>query len=150
MVPNARAGSRITRILAVPLSVAWLLGLFAAGVTLGHEADGTWHVGCYGSEICVYQNSGYGGAEAAMAGGADHGNDYAYTGQYPGGSSVNLNDSVSSLQNTYNARDVYFYYGIEYSGTNVCYDSYTGWSWVNFFNNDQYSSHNVVSSDFFC
>jgi hypothetical protein len=145
----ASGGSRLAKLLIIPVSVAWLLGMLAAGATIGHEINGTWHKDCHSSEVCIYQDANFGGARAAMAGGWDHGDMDLYQGQYPG-TGVNLNDSVSSLQNTYNTYDTTWYYGADFSGATACYDSYTAWSWINFFNNDQFSSHNVHPGDGYC
>jgi hypothetical protein len=102
-----------------------------------------WSATCDPGEVCIYQNSNFGGEVAG-----DNTVEDVYSGHYPG-SSVNINDSASSLKN-YTSKDMVWYHEFYQTGANDCLDSQSIWSWIGLIRNDAYSSHETSGVDTLC
>ncbi len=77
-----------------------------------------------------------------MNGNKDNYNDGAV---YPNTSS-SINDSANGSQNWYTIFDVQFYTNAYYGGSSLCTNSMSGWKTIGIFNNDKWSSHQLVST----
>jgi hypothetical protein len=134
----------ILRRLAYPTLLALLLtGSFAFGAS----AWSSFGEGCGSSYlVCVYANDSYGDPHATT-----NGSDSNYSGDtYYNSGGASINDSINSMQNYYTSQDVTFHGDANQSGSSFCVDSFFGYTSINFFLRDTFSSHQVGNDDSAC
>jgi hypothetical protein len=115
-----------------------LVGL-APATTLAWSAD------CTNNKVCVSLDNNNTVPRAGQ-----NGSNSNYQGDKYPNTNININDTVSSVFNVYTNRDVIFYHHANSSGNAFCVDSYSGYGYVGFWNNDRFSSHTVASDNSSC
>jgi len=76
--------------------------------------------------------------------------DSSYIGDFYYNNPNTINDSVSSMQNWYSARDVIFHHDPNNNGDAMCVDSLYEYDSISIFHDDQFSSHALTSGDGAC
>ena len=97
-----------------------------------------WDATCNAGEMCNWRHANFGVPLAAK----DR-SDNDYTNDFYPNTQSTLNDSVSSIRNRFNTKDVVWFFDVGYSGTSFCLNP--GWESGDLRgHNDQYSSHLVA------
>ncbi len=134
----------VLRRLAYPTMLALLLsGSWAFSAT----AWSSFGESCGSSYlVCVFANDNYADPHATT-----NDSDSNYSGDvYYNSNGQSINDSINSMQNWYSAQDVTFHGDANQSGSSFCVDSFYGYTSINFFLRDTFSSHQVGADDNAC
>ena len=123
---------RKSRQLGVAASLSVLLLLASEASALA------WDANCVSGKACVWENTSFVVPTAAVSTG-DSNHVWSY---YPN-TTDSLNDTVSSIKNSFSANDVVWFFDSGCSGTSCCLNS--GWASGQLnSHNDRYSSHLVA------
>lgn len=120
----------------------------AALLTLGFSSTViAWDTNCSssGSKVCVHRDDGLTLPVAAMNGSSS---DYGIAKYF--NSNDYINNSASSVQNLYTAKDVVWHHDPNNRGGAFCVDSWWTYTWVGHLDNDRFSSHSVSADDRSC
>lgn len=115
------------------------LALAMVFVALAASQAIAWNATCDSGEMCNWKHASFGVPLAAKPQ-----SDSNYTNDsYPNTQST-LNDSVSSIKNKFNVKDVVWFFHVGYEGTSFCLNP--GWKSGDLnAHNDKYSSHLVAT-----
>ncbi len=130
---KTRALSRLHKLAAAAGLVALLVVVSAAGVLAA-----TWDASCSAGDACVWREADFVVPLAATTTGD---NDYSND-QYPN-TTFTINNSASSIRNSFGQKDVVWYFNAGYSGTSWCVNAGTGYRFLNSHDN-MYSPHLVA------
>lgn len=98
-----------------------------------------WDATCNASgDACVWKHWNFGVPLAAK-----NASDNTYTNDVYPNTQATLNDTVSSIKNKFDVKDVVWFFHADYSGTSFCLDHNSASGDLNA-HNDQYSSHLVA------
>jgi hypothetical protein len=126
--------------LVLPIALALVLVGSTGGVA---SASSPWISGCSGQAnagyLCIYSDRDFAGWR-----GHESSSNINYSGQTYPGSTVGVNDSVSSMMNLFSSYDVVWYHDAVYNGSNLCVPSNWEYSYLGLFDNDAMSSHLVA------
>lgn len=121
----------MTRLIAASVSAS-ALALALSSVAMA------WSATCSTNQACDWKDASFGVPLAAIGVSVAD-----YAGSYYPNTVDTLNDSVSSIKNTFSTYDVVWFFDANYSGTSFCLNS--GWSSGQLnAHNDQYSSHLIA------
>jgi hypothetical protein len=128
---------------------AILAALLVAALPGSAFASPPWLADCDGgggsNYVCIYSDRNFLGNIAHMSG-----SNSSYVGETYPSSSINVNDSASSVKNLYSSKDVSWFNDPSSGGPEFCVNSNTAVVWVGLFNNDAFSRHAVFSNASVC
>lgn len=127
----------MTRLASWLLYPAIMAALLTALVPLMASA---WSAGnsCGSStyKICVSLDDGNGVPRATT-----NGDDLSYVGDKYFNTNININDSVSSMQNWYSNQHVWFWQDTGWNGAHMCVPALYGFTSISWLHDDTFSSH---------
>lgn len=112
--------------------------------TVPYVVAGGWSSSCSSStnKVCIYRDDNWALPVAAMNGSKDNYNDGA---TYPNSASL-VDNSANGSKNWYSSYDVNHYNSAYYQNYSMCTNTNSGWQTIGVFNNDNWSSHLLVST----